>query len=167
MYEFIDYQVRDVMTSEPITVKQDITFVEMEAIFEEHDFNGVPVVDRENRLVGMVSKLDLLKAFAFTKRIKIPQYDVIMRQHVSEIMVRNPIVFNPETPLTRVLQKMIDTKHKSFPVVEDNVVVGIVAREDILRALRQSAYGQLPWRLCMSEVDGLFNARDVWDGIKI
>jgi len=37
---------------------------------------------------------------------------------------------------------MIETGHKSFPVVEDDRVTGIVAREDIIRALRQAAQGQ-------------------------
>lgn len=167
MYEFIYYKVRDVMTSEPITVKQDITFAEIEAIFEEHDFNGFPVVDDNDRFIGMVTKLDLLKAFTFIKRMIIPHYDTIMHQHVSQIMIRKPHVFNPETPLTRVLQKMLETKHKSFPVVENNFVIGIVAREDILRALRQSAYGQLPERLSSSEVDGLLEASDIWEGLRV
>ncbi len=161
MYEFIYYEVRDVMTPDPITVKQDITFEEVEAIFEEHDFNGLPVVDENNRLIGMITKLDILEAFAITKRLVIPQYNTIMRYHVSQIMVKKPQVFTPETPLTRVLQKMVETGHKSFPVVDGDRVVGIIAREDILRALRQSALGQFPARLRLSEREGLLEASDI------
>ena len=153
MYEFIYYQVRDVMTSKPITVKQDSTFEVVEAIFEKNDFNGVPVVDDSDRLIGMVTKLDLLKAFIFTKRVKIPQYDTILSQHVSQIMETKPQVFTPETPLTRVLQKMVDTGHKSFPVVEGGRVIGIVAREDVLKAIRDSSLGQCPDRLHSSDVE--------------
>jgi CBS domain-containing protein len=49
------------------------------------------------------------------------------------------------------LQKMIDTRNKSFPVVDGARVVGVVAREDVMRALRSAAAGQLgiekstPW----------------------
>ncbi|MBW1886994.1 MAG: CBS domain-containing protein [Deltaproteobacteria bacterium] len=155
MYEFVYYKVRDVMTSDPITVGQHVTLAEAEKIFEEHDFNGLPVVDEENRLIGMVTKLDLMKAFAFIKRIKVPHYDTIMSQPISQMMETKPQVFTPETPLTRVLHEMIETGHKSFPVVDDDRVVGIVAREDVLKALRKASTGQLPDRPLLSESQGI------------
>lgn len=151
MYEFVYYQVRDVMTLNPMTVGEDVSIAYAEKIFEEHDFNGLPVVDGENRLVGMVTKLDLMKAFAFIKRIKTPHYDTIMSQGVSQMMARNPHVFTPDTPLTRVLHKMIETGHKSFPVVDDDRVVGIVAREDVLKALRRASTGVPPDRQLLSD----------------
>ena len=146
MYDFIYYQVRDVMTSEPVTVKKNVKLSYVEAIFEEHDFNGLPVVDEKNQLIGMITKLDLLKAFAFTKKSKIPLYDAIMGQKISNVMTKEPHVVYPKTPLTRVLQHMTETGHKSLIVVEDDLVVGIVAREAIIRALRQAAKGQRPKR---------------------
>jgi CBS domain-containing protein len=50
----------------------------------------------------------------------------------------------PDDPLTHVLQKMVHTRCKSFPVLEDDRLVGIVAREDVLRALRRAAEGRRP-----------------------
>ena len=146
MYDFIYYQVRDVMTSRPVTVTKDVTLSYVEAIFEEHDFNGLPVVDARNRLIGMMTKLDLLRSFAFTEKNKIPQYDVIMGERISQVMTKEPYVVSPEKPLTRVIHDMIETGYKSFPVVENDHLVGIVAREDIIRALRQAAQGQGPDR---------------------
>jgi CBS domain-containing protein len=146
MYEFIYYQVKDVMTPRPSMVNKDVTLSEAEDIFEKHDFNGLPVVNESHRLIGMITKLDLLKAFAFTEKSKIPHYNAIMDRKISKVMTKNPRVVYPETPLTRVLQDMIDTGHKSFTVVENDVVVGVVAREDIIRALRQAAQGERPDR---------------------
>ena len=146
MYVFIYYQVRDVMTSDPIAVDKHVTLSDVEAIFEEHDFNGLPVVDESHRLIGMITKLDLLKAFAFTEKSKIPHYDAIMDQKISKLMTKDPRVVYPETPLTRVVQYMIETGYKSFPVIDDDRVVGIVAREDIIKALRQAAQGEGPAR---------------------
>ena len=146
MYVFIYYQVRDVMTSDPIAVDKHVTLSDVEAIFEEHDFNGLPVVDESHRLIGMITKLDLLKAFAFTEKSKIPHYDAIMDQKISKVMTKDPRVVYPETPLTRVVQYMIETGYKSFPVIDDDRVVGIVAREDIIKALRQAAQGEGPAR---------------------
>ena len=146
MYDFIYYQVRDVMTSRPVTVTKDVTLSYVETVLEEHDFNGLPVVDESHKIIGMMTKLDLLKSFAFTEKSKIPHYDVIMGASISQVMTKEPHVVSPETPLTRVLHHMIETGHKSFPVVENDRLVGIVAREDIIRALRQAAQGQGPDR---------------------
>jgi len=134
------------MTSDPIAVDKHVTLSDVEAIFEEHDFNGLPVIDKNRKLIGMVTKLDLLKAFTFTEKSKIPPYDAIMAQKISNVMPKEPHVVYPETPLTRVLQHMIETGHKSYPVVENDYVIGIVAREDIMRALRQAAQGERPAR---------------------
>ena len=73
-------------------------------------------------------------------------------------MVKKPYVFDPETPLTRALQKMIETGHKNFPVVENDRVLRIIAREDVLRALRRSALGQFPTRLRQSDIEGIGKA---------
>jgi CBS domain-containing protein len=152
MYEFIYYQVRDVMTSDPIVVRQDVPLSEVETIFQKHDFNGLPVVGESNELIGMLTKHDLLKAFDFTKKSKVPHYDTIMAQRVLEVMTKELHVIYPDTPITRVLRQMIETGHKSFPVVEDDRVFGIVAREDIMQALGQAAEGQLPSRLVFSSI---------------
>ena len=161
MYEFMYYQVRDVMTSDPIAVDKHVTLSDVEAIFEEHDFNGLPVVDQSHRLIGLITKLDLLKAFAFTEKRKIPHYNAIMDQKISKVMTKDPRVVYPETPLTRVLQHMIDTGHKSFTVVENDIVVGIVAREDIIRALRQAGQAEIPARLIRPDLEGVLKPVNV------
>ncbi len=145
MYEFNYFQVRDVMTPDPVVIQQDATFEDAEKIFFEHDFNGLPVVDKDNRLSSMITKFDLLKAF--TKRMKNPYYEVIKIQSISRIMVKDPVVFDPGIPLTRVIKKIVETGYKSFPVVENNSVVGMVSREDIIEAIDQSTGGKVPFRL--------------------
>ncbi|MFC1822854.1 CBS domain-containing protein [Thermodesulfobacteriota bacterium] len=94
----------------------------------------------------MLSKLDLLKAFVFTDKTVIPHYDEIMGKPAATLITSSLHVFTPETPLTRVLQKMLETRFKSFPVTEGDRLVGIIAREDILKALRLASEGRLPDR---------------------
>jgi len=132
------------MTRHPVVVAKDIPLARAEEIFDRHDFNGLPVVDGENRLVGMMTKLDFLKAFLFTENSKVPHYDAIMAQSIETVLTADPQVVSPETPLTRVAQYMIKTKFKSFPVVERERVIGIIAREDIMKALRRAAKGEVP-----------------------
>lgn len=147
VYDFIYYLVRDVMISNPITVVTGTTIETTQEVFAQHDFNGLPVVDNQGHLVGMVTKLDVLKAFVFTRESKVPQYSAIMNRSVDEIMKKDIVTVDMETPLTRVLQRMIDTRFKSIPVVEEGKLVGIVAREDVLRALQRAAKGLQPERL--------------------
>jgi len=144
MYEFLYYRVRDAMTAEPVVISAQAPLRAVESLFEAHDFNGLPVVESGGRLVGMITKLDLLKAFTFTPESIIPPYETIMGQPAGRFMIPDPETVGPDLPLTRVLQKMIDTRFKSFPVVENDRLVGIVAREDIMRALRRAVAGEKP-----------------------
>ena len=61
MYEFLDYRVRDVMTSPAITVGPEARLAQVDALLEEHDVNGLPVVADDGSLVGFVTRLDLLR----------------------------------------------------------------------------------------------------------
>lgn len=140
MYEFVDYRVADAMTPSPMVLPPSSTLGEAERIFERRGFNLLPVVDR-GRMVGVLSRLDLLKAFAFANSSIIPRYGEIMSRPVSEYMNTAPFTMDPQLPLTRALQRMVETHCKSLPVVEGDGVVGIVTREDIGRALRCAVAG--------------------------
>jgi CBS domain-containing protein len=142
VYEFLDYLVSDVM-SKPTTVAPGATLAEVERTLEQSGFNGLPVVEG-GALVGFVTSLDLLSAFRFTPDAMLPPYAEIMRRPVSSVMVREPEVVQPRTPLSRALEKMVKTRNKSFPVVDPHgdQLVGVVAREDIMRGLRRADAGE-------------------------
>ena len=144
MYEFLYYRVRDAMTPNPVTISPSTPLSEVEALFERQQFNALPVVDDTMHLLAIVTKLDILKAFSFTPASIVPHYHEIMQRPINEVMTSNPIVVDPEWPLTRVLERLIQTRNKSFPVVHDGHVVGIIAREDVMRALRRADAGQRP-----------------------
>ena len=151
MYEFTYYRVSDVMNSDPISVNKDARISDVERIFDEHDFNGIPVVDNKNLLVAMITKLDILKAFSFRKDSKIPKYKDIMNQKISGLVTKEPYSVHLETPCTRVLNDLVKKRMKSIPVVEEGYLVGIIAREDILHTLRLASQGILPERIASSD----------------
>ena len=144
MHEFLEYRVRDVMTTTLETIEPRTSLAQAEAIFDQHDFNALPVVEPDGRLVGIFTKLDLLAAFAFTPASIIPQYEDVMRSQVAARMSREVATVAPDLPLTRVLQELVQTRNKSLPVLDGTRLVGVVAREDVLRALRRAAAGQRP-----------------------
>ncbi|MGB5063623.1 MAG: CBS domain-containing protein [Candidatus Competibacter sp.] len=139
MYQFLQYQVRDAMTVDPIAISPKAKLREAEELFETHDFNGVPVVDSQRNLLGMLTKFDLLKAFRFDSHTLVPHYDDIMEQIVETVMTREPVTVAPQLPLSRLLQKLVEMRTKSLPVVEnEHRLVGIISRQDVLKALRRA-----------------------------
>ncbi|MCP1672939.1 CBS domain-containing protein [Natronocella acetinitrilica] len=137
MYQFVHYRVRDVMSADPVTVAPELSLRETQALFEKHGFNGMPVVDHAGKLTGVVTKMDILRAFTLNPAHIVPPYTEIMGEPVATVMTRAPVTVKPDTPLTRVLQQLVELRIKSLPVVDNtDTLVGIVAREDILEALR-------------------------------
>ena len=138
MYRFLECTVSQYMTRSVKTVTRRITLRELEALFEQHDFNAFPIVE-ERKMVGIITKFDFLRAFIFTTGQMVPHYDDFMNHLVEEVMTKAVVHVEPTAPLTRVLQLMVNLKARSFPVVDANrQLVGIISREDIMRALREA-----------------------------
>jgi len=138
MFEFLEYRADDFMTFPVVTIDNRTTLAKAQEIFDENEFNCIPVVE-EGRLVGVLTKLDLLKAFGFERRSDVQSYPQMLRQQVSAVMTREPTTVRSHTPLTRVIRMMADTRFKSFPVMMGEEVVGIISRKDVVRALKCAA----------------------------
>ena len=137
MRGFIGLTVNDAMTRPVTTLSPDATVAELEDLFERYDYNSFPVVE-DGRLVGIVTKFDFLRNFIFTSDSILPHYNDLMQRRIGEIMRRQVTAVDPDMALTRVLQMMVDMSTKSFPVVIGGKVIGIISREDIIRALRRA-----------------------------
>jgi CBS domain-containing protein len=144
MYEFLDYRVADVMTKDVVTVTPETPIAKAEAVLEQRGWNALPVVEEGRRLVGVVTSLDLLKAFRFTDESMFPPYEEIMARPVREVMSDKLVTVSPRTPLTRALEKMVRTRNKSLPVALGGELLGILAREDVMSALRRAVAGERP-----------------------
>jgi len=129
------------MTRTVKTVMRDTTMRELQKMFDEDGFNYYPVREGED-IVGVVSNFDFLKCFAFNPGRMVPAYDDLLSRTVADVMTPEFIYVDPATKLTRVLQLMVDHRMKSVPVLDaQHRLVGIIAREDIMRALTDTAHG--------------------------
>ena len=73
----------------------------------------------------------------------VPRYDDLMNQTVANIMTPDFIYVREDTKLTRVLQLMVDHRIRSMPVIEgDQRLVGMISREDVMRALQHCSGGE-------------------------
>ena len=137
MYRFVECTAGQHMTSEVVTVARNITLGDLQALFEKYDFNAFPVVER-GKILGIVTKFDFLRAFAFTTGQMLPRYKDLMQRTVADVMTEAVVHVDASAPLTRVLQLMVQMKARSLPVVTDQRLVGMISREDIISALREA-----------------------------
>ena len=137
------------MTRPARTVAPEMTIGDLLRLFATDEVNAYPV-ESNGRLVGIVSKADALKAFAFRQDGILPHYDDVMGTSVEEIMSRHVMTVDAESRLQRVLHLMEKYRFKSLPVVDaGNRILGVIARENVIQALarcnrRQSSAQALP-----------------------
>lgn len=89
-------------------------------------WTGMPVIDQNDRVIGMVSEQDLLRAFRGTRLLE--------EIKVKEIMTRPPIMITEETTLAEASKIMENAHIHRLPVVKDGALLGTVTRHDLLRA---------------------------------
>lgn len=139
MYQFLEETVAGHMTRAVKTVTRELSVRELGGMFERDDFNTYPV-EEDGQVIGIVTKFDLLKCFAFTPNQMVPRYSELMSRTVADVMISEFIYVRPDTRLTRVLQLMVEHRIRSIPVIDSGQrLAGIIAREDVLRALASSA----------------------------
>jgi CBS domain-containing protein len=138
MYGFLARTAGQFMTPTVVTVERQTTIRQLGLLFEEHDFNAFPVME-DGKVLGLVTKFDFLRTFAFTSSQMVPHYDDLMSRRVEDVMTEAIVHVEPTLPLTRVLQLMVSLKMRSFPVMTaDQQLLGICSREDVMRALKET-----------------------------
>jgi CBS-domain-containing membrane protein len=143
LYQFLEQTVDRYMTRKVKTVSCDATMDELNDLFASDDFNAYPAVDDRLEVVGLVTKFDFLKCFALTVTSMVPRYDELMKRTVSDVMIHEFIYVGATTKLVRVLQLMVEHRLRSIPVMGTGQhLVGIISREDVMRALRDCTGGE-------------------------
>jgi len=136
VYQFLEKTVAGYMTRAVRTVTRGLMARELGPMFERDDFNAYPVED-DGQMVGLVTKFDLLKCFAFTPNQMVPRYDELMQRTVADVMISEFIYVRSDTRLTRVLQLMVEHRFRSVPVIDaGHRLAGMISREDVIRALQ-------------------------------
>src|SRR5262245_17142066 len=139
MYKFLEATVDGYMTRNVRTVARDLNMLDLSEMFESDDFNSYPV-EEDGQIVGIVTKFDILRCFAFTPSQMVPRYLDLMNRKVGDVMTPEFIYVHPDTRLTRVLQLMVEHRIRSIIVLDASQrLVGIIAREDVITALKATA----------------------------
>jgi CBS domain-containing protein len=123
--------VQTVMTRRVVQIMEEIPMSEVRNIAAKYDYNGFPVVTREGRLVGMITKGDLLRVASAA--LDDPQ---VWQQPVSRFMAHGVLALRPMDSLRSAVQYMTESKLRSLPVIDaERRVLGMVSRNDLMIAI--------------------------------
>jgi CBS domain-containing protein len=130
---------REIMTSPAVTVTPDTTLKHVIQLLDHHAITSVPVVDADERLVGIVSEADLLRGEVEpdprAHLRPVPEETEPPRHHVADVMTPHVLTVSERTDGADIARLMLDNGIKSVPVVRDRHVVGVVSRRDLLHVL--------------------------------
>jgi CBS domain-containing protein len=149
------FRVKDIMTTNVISVSPETEIVHAAQIMVEKRINGLPVLDGKGKVVGILCQSDLV---AQQKSVPIPslfslmdgfmpltslkkiekEVEKIAALTVAQAMTSKPVTVTPETGIEEVASLMVDRNFHTLPVVQDGRLVGVVGKEDVLKTLLPS-----------------------------
>jgi CBS domain-containing protein len=145
-------KAKDIMTTEVTIVKEDTPIEEIAKILSENRISGVPVVNDEGKIKGIVTEGDLLHKITnprvpgfmgllggviyFNSLDKYKEdFKKLAAMKAEEIMTTDIITVSPDAEVEEIATIMVDRGIKRIPVIEKGKVVGIISRADIIKTL--------------------------------
>jgi CBS domain-containing protein len=145
-------KAKDIMTKDVITVNPDTEIVQAAKILLDNHINGLPVVDDGGNLKGIICRADLI---ALQEKLPIPSFFVLLDSviplnlpqsiekevhkitavRVKDAMTPHPITVKPEATLEDIATLMVKHNIHTLIVLDQDNLVGIIGKEDILRTL--------------------------------
>lgn len=150
-----ELRVRDLMTTQVLTVKPTDTIKRATIKFAVDNVTGAPVVDNRNHVIGMITENDILglilkyqdrldRDMNPNSLLSIPMDGessdpgiaeanrAISEMKVEDIMVRSVLTTSPDEKIVQALKKMMQLNVNRIPVLEQGILVGILSRSDII-----------------------------------
>jgi CBS domain-containing protein len=147
-------RISEIMDSTPVTVAPETSVEEVVAALRRHELPGLPVVDADGQLVGIVTEADMVlpddqgdlhiphyvNLFGGTVFLEsLGRFEGRLRKAFAstaeDMMTRDPDTVGPDTSVREAARLIHETGHNRLPVVEDGRLVGVVTRLDVLGAL--------------------------------
>lgn len=126
-------KIRDFMEDEVLFVRSTSNLEQAIQSMIKHRINGIPVVDEEMKVVGIVTEGDLIARSEMFDKDFNPAELAMLR--VTELMTRNPIVIDSEADINNAIAIFAATNIKQIPVIKNSRLVGILARKDVIKGM--------------------------------
>lgn len=116
-------KAKDIMTTDVITVKSKTSVYEAVQKLIDHNITGLPVVDDDMNVVGVISEKDMLKLL----------YDLEKEGGtVADYMTETTVSFDPEDNLLDICNCFIKNPFRRVPILSDGKLAGIISRSDVI-----------------------------------
>ena len=120
-----DLKLEEIMTRPALSAKKDTPVKDVAFEIFYGFFSGMPVTDSDGRVIGVVTEIDLLK--------KIREGKDLAKLTAGDIMTKDPVTIDITASLDDILKIMIEKNVIRIPITEEGLLVGVIARRDILR----------------------------------
>lgn len=136
--------VRDRMTLTPVTITPNVSVTEALRLMTERKIRRLPVVDRDGKLVGIVSDRDLLLASPSpaTSLAVWEIHELLAKLTVEKTMTAEVITVQEDTPLEEAARVMVDKRIGGLPVMKGSKLVGIISESDLFKTLLELLGGR-------------------------
>lgn len=125
------------MTRNPVTATPDMSIAEASTLMKQEKVHRLPVLDKEKRLVGIITEKDILYATpspASSLSIHEMAY-LLSKLTVKKLMSKNVVSITKDTTVEEAARMMVDQDLSSLPVLEGNKLIGIVTKSDMFKIL--------------------------------
>jgi CBS domain-containing protein len=141
----MDSTVKDVMSTHVIAVRQDAPYKDMAGMLHQQRVSAFPVLDDDNKVIGVVSEADLLTKEALqgtVPRTLLSRQERARKQAnaltAGDLMTKPPVTIGPDETVSTAARLMFDQRVKRLPVISgDGTLIGIVSRSDVLSVYRR------------------------------
>ncbi|MHB9145118.1 MAG: DUF190 domain-containing protein [Symbiobacteriia bacterium] len=152
-----DLRVTDVMTPNPVTIAAGASVLMAVRILMTNRFKGLPVVDQDDRLLGIVTEEDLIERAGLPVRPELlaalgdatdlskPEAERLSHLAVREVMTPAVETMATSASAIQAAHRMVQSQHRTLPVVDGHRVVGMISRLDVLRAAGQWTHSLEEW----------------------
>ena len=134
-------QVADWMSTPAIVIAPTLSLTEAQRIMEQRNVRRLPVVV-DGRLVGIVTHGDLRTTHPIDTSLSVYEWRALLdKLTVAEVMTSDPLTVSPAEPVIAAARLMLANKVGGLPVVEGDVVVGMITESDLFRLLIEQQSG--------------------------
>ncbi len=140
----LDRHIKSIMTSDLLTVSQDIIMTEISDIFKSYNFHHIPVIDEDGHPIGIISKNDFHRLQHHFTQMELPDAQEQNKQFFAsllakDIMVKNPVCLDISDSISDGVDIFLKNKIHSLIICNEGKAVGIVTPHDILKSLVEPA----------------------------
>lgn len=123
------------MTKNPVTVTPDVSVPEAQAIMRREKIRRLPVLDKQGKLVGIVTSSDLIHASP-SPATSLDMYELhylLSKLKVEAVMTKNVLTVSEDLPIEEAARIMADNNISGLPVMRNNILVGIITESDLFK----------------------------------